>query len=151
MKKKRTLKEQAEEKFGKKDQKDLKEKLNAWLDKSVNQPLAQKGWEKTGAGLSALGSAAGEMFIPESGLDLLMPAAFFGKGAKAIKKTIKPRTVDYKSLKAPTETKEKVYRYDDISIPEKEAAVAKRKKYDEEAHTLDYSQGEPRLKKPKRK
>jgi len=82
----KTLKEQAEEKFGKKDAPGLKEKLNAWLDENVNQPLAKEGYEDLGAGLSAAGSAMGE-FIPESGIELMATPGL--RALKALRKTKK--------------------------------------------------------------
>lgn len=112
----KTLKEQAEEIYGKKkDNPSLKEKLNAWLDDNVNQPLAKRGYEKTGAGISAVGSAAGEMFIPEDVGDVIAtvaPAGIVGKGLRALglggKKVKKVKRLDDESAKAVEDTAEKV-------------------------------------------
>jgi len=88
--KRKTLKEQAEKLYGKKPEFDMQEKLNAWLDDNVNQPLAKRGYETAGAGLSAAGSALGELFLPEGpedvALGMLGP---FGKGLSKAKKMLK--------------------------------------------------------------
>lgn len=64
MKKRKTLKEQA--KNLKHPGKQTKKDLDNWLDTNVNQPLAKRGYETLGAGLSAAGSTAGDWFIPEN-------------------------------------------------------------------------------------
>lgn len=90
--KKKTLAEQAEEKFGKKNQPGLKERLNNWLDENVNQPLHKKGYSKTGSAISALGATIADE-MPENAGDVAMamiPGGWFAKkGLKAAKKGLK--------------------------------------------------------------
>lgn len=115
--KRKTYKEQVEEKYGKKKKDiNLQEAVDSWLDRKVNQPLAKKGFDKLGAGISAVGSAAGE-FIPESGIEVLLGgvgkvgkkagkgALKWFKGSKATDKTKEVPTVKYSDLKTPTDYK----------------------------------------------
>lgn len=89
-----------------------KESLDDWLNENVNLPLAKRGHENIGAGLSALGSAAGELIIPDDASDLAMAAVPGGKIAKSLKKIFS------KSKKAPikkaSDTKEK---YSNLEVP----------------------------------
>ncbi len=81
------------------DQKSLLQKLREagpaakkatddWLDEHVNQPMAAAGHPEVGAGLSAVGSAAADMAIPENEMDLAMmalPVKGIGKLGKVAK------------------------------------------------------------------
>lgn len=112
--KNKTLAEQAEERFGKKNEPGLKEKLNNWLDENVNQPLNKKGYSKTGSAISALGSAAGEMYIPESAADLAMSVFPAGKAIKALSKTKKAAKAADEVADA---TKESAAFYGNLKVP----------------------------------
>ena len=84
----------------------LKEKLDSWLDNNVNQPLASKGYGNIGAGLSAAGSAAGDMFIPEDATDVAMSFLPFGKIAKGVGKIFKGAKKGKKAAKMAEDTAE---------------------------------------------
>ena len=134
---KKTLAEQAEEKFGKKDQPGLKEKLNSWLDENINQPLSKKGYSKTGSAISKLGEAAGEYLIPENIGDValgmipggkILKRAF--KGAKKAPKVIgkelaedATKVIDRGSYRIKDEavdkTKESAAFFSDLELPKK--------------------------------
>lgn len=62
-----------------------KKKVDDWLESNVNEPLAEAGHPDIGAGISAVGSAAADMAIPEDEMDLAMAALPIKGGGKAIK------------------------------------------------------------------
>ena len=119
--------------------KKAKLKLDEWINQNVNLPLAKRGYEDTGAALSAAISAGGELLIPDDLADAAM-AAVPGmrilksgkKGLKALKTADKAPTLDYKA----------------IDKAEREAQKARRKLSEKTADTLDYSGGQITRKKP---
>lgn len=87
-----------------------KKSLQDWLHENVNQPLADRGYEEAGAGISAVGAAVGDLLIPESKSDLaLMALGPAGKVLKAGSKAAK-----FSKLKKPK-------RYKDMTPDERAA------------------------------
>lgn len=103
----------------------LKEKLDAWLDESVNQPLAKKGFESLGAGLSAAASTVGSLFDSEDNVMAMTVPGSGQVGKKAAEltkrqylrrldkeikaaedaaKQAKAKDINYKSLQQPRDT-----------------------------------------------
>lgn len=80
--------------------KNKKQQLDDWLNQNVNVPLAEKGYENTGAALSAAVSAAGELLIPENLADVALSIVPGAKLVKAGKKGMR-------ALKIAEETAEK--------------------------------------------
>lgn len=87
-----------------------KKKLDDWLHENVNMPLHENGYTDTGAAISALISAGGELLIPDDLADAAMaaiPGARLirngGKGVKALTKSSKPKKpiekLDYGAMK----------------------------------------------------
>jgi hypothetical protein len=101
---------------------DLKKKLNEWLNENINVPLAKRGHEDLGAGLSAVASAGGEMIIPDDASDLAMAALPGGRLASILKKMGKTH-LDKDALAQA------------MKILQKEKAVKKKP----QSQTLDYA------------
>ncbi len=67
--------------------------IDSWLGENVNQPLADAGYPKVGAGLSAAGSAVADLAIPQTSGDyagVLVPFGKAGKAGKALEELNKP-------------------------------------------------------------
>lgn len=73
------LKDQLNKKYKRKAE--FSEKADAWLDENVNQPLAKRGFENLGAGLSAGGSVMASLLDSEDN-ETAMTAPGVGKLAK---------------------------------------------------------------------
>jgi hypothetical protein len=75
--------------------------VDDWLDKNVNQPAAAAGYPKVGAAISAAGSTAADLAIPENADEagVLVPGkAAIGKVAKAAEEGAGPvieRVINY--------------------------------------------------------
>lgn len=117
--------------------KDVKEKLNTWLNDNVNIPLSERGHEDIGAGISAALSAAGELVIPEDLADValsMVPGAKLVRAGKKVR-LIKPaaEALDYAAIKKGEEV----------------AAKTARELAEKKANTLVYDKsGKVNLKKP---
>lgn len=84
------------------------EKTDDWLDENINQPLAKRGYETLGAGLSA----AGSVLIPDSIEDAALSAVPGGKALSSINKLagkVAPRLIE-KLKKGKTLTKNETKR-----------------------------------------
>lgn len=79
-----------------------KKSLQDWLHENVNQPLADRGYEEAGAGISAVGAAIGDLLIPESASDVAMMA--LGPAGKVLKAGSK--TAKFSKLKRPKRYKD---------------------------------------------
>ena len=89
--------------------KQTKKKLDSWINENVNVPLSKRGMGDTGAALSAVLSAGGDLLIPDDLADAavaMVPGARLlrtgKKGVKALKKVgnaAPALTIDYGAIK----------------------------------------------------
>lgn len=113
--------------------KQVKKKLDDWLNENVNLPLSKKGYPDTGAAISAALSAGGELVIPEDLADMAMAIVPGGALVKAGRKGMKVlKKAKDTSKQAPT------LDYGKIKEEEKLARARKREAYDKVAETLEY-------------
>jgi hypothetical protein len=125
--------------------KEVKERLDNWLNENVNVPLSKEGYPDTGAAISAVIGAGGEFLIPD---DLAEAAMALVPGAKLLKSGAK----GMKALKKAKPGLEKAGTIDFGAIKKAEDITRKKKisKADEAADTLVYKEsGEIIRKKPK--
>lgn len=108
---------------------DIKNKLDQYLNDYINVPLSEAGHADTGAALSAALSAAGEVLLPDNLAEAalyMLPGSKLISAGKGMKKLIpgleKAGVIDYKA----------------ISAAEKEAGNATRKAAEAGAETLQY-------------
>ena len=126
--------------------KDVKKRLDEWLDENVNVPLSKRGYPDTGAALSAAVSAGGELLIPDDLADVAMAMLPGGmllksgkKGMKALKLGDKAGDTAQALKKAkPGLAKAGTIDYGEIKKAEDTARKAAIKKADEAADTLVY-------------
>ena len=136
--------------------KNIKDKLDNWINENINVPLSKAGHENTGAAISAALSAGGELLIPDSIADAalaLVPGAKLlkagKKGFKALAK-LEPvaekalkgaNKLDYSAIKAAEKAAEKaapVLDYGKMKAEEQAARNAKRQMFDKMSTTLQY-------------